>query len=51
LTDLGDYQSKPVVVVDDKQNIAHANGALADVIDEQIPNLVGEDISAVNVPE
>ena len=51
LTDLVDYHSEPVIVVDDKQNITYANEALAEVTDEELQNIVGEDISAVNVPE
>jgi len=37
--------------VDDEQNITYANEALAEVTDKEIQNIVGEDISAVNVPE
>ena len=51
LTDLVDHHSEPVIVVDDEQNITYANEALAEVTDKEIQNIVGEDISAVNVPE
>ncbi|EGQ43744.1 MAG: response regulator [Candidatus Nanosalina sp. J07AB43] len=51
LTDLVDYHNEPVIVIDNKQNITYANEALAKVTDKEVQNLIGEDISAVNVPE
>jgi PAS domain S-box-containing protein len=51
LTDLVDYHSEPVIVVDDEQNITYANEALTEVTDEELQNILGEHISSVNVPE
>ncbi|NMJ77056.1 response regulator [Nanohaloarchaea archaeon] len=40
--------SGPTLVINDKLNITSANEALAEVIDEEVHDIEGEDISAVN---
>jgi len=51
LSDLVDYHSEPVIVIDDEQKITYANEALVEVIDKELQDILREDISAVNDPE
>lgn len=43
--------SGPVILIDNEQNVTYASEALAEVIDKEVHDVEGEDISAVSDPE